>query len=89
MQNGWETCAPCDAPCRRLKYLDRQYRAKYHISMMENLSVIRERGMQAFLRQQEEDYRCPACGEIVCVHRQECPSCKVPVWGQNEKESMP
>lgn len=52
--NGWETCGPCDTPCQRLKYLDKRYRTKYHMSMMKNLAIIREYGMQAFLRYQEE-----------------------------------
>ncbi len=79
-ENGWQTCAPCDTPCRRLKDLDKRYQAKYHMSMIENLAVIRDHGMQFFLQQQEEKYRCPACGAIVCVHRDECPSCKAAVW---------
>lgn len=79
-QNRWETCAPCDMPCRRLKDLDKRYRTKYHMSMIENLETIREHGMAFFLAQQEARYRCPACGETVCVHREDCPSCKAPVW---------
>ncbi|MEL7623355.1 MAG: hypothetical protein AAGU12_07185 [Clostridiales bacterium] len=53
-QKGWETCAPCDSPCRRLKDLDKRYREKYHMSMMENLAFLSEHGVQAFLRQQKE-----------------------------------
>lgn len=79
-QNGWDTCAPCDTPCQRLKDLDKRYRSKYHMSMIENLSIILNNGMQFFLQQQEKTYRCSVCGEIVCVHRDECPSCKAPVW---------
>lgn len=79
-QNGWETCAPCDSPCQRLKDLDKRYREKYHMSMIENLRFIHEHGMQTFLRQQEEQYRCPVCGETLCVHKEECPSCKTPAW---------
>lgn len=78
--NGWETCAPCDTPCRRLKDLDKRYRTKYHMGMLENLTVIRERGMDFFLQQQEERFRCPACGETLCVHREKCPSCKAAAW---------
>ena len=87
-QNGWETCVPCDSPCRRLKDLDKRYRGKYHMSMLENLLFIRENGMPAFLRQQAEQYRCPACGEILCVHREDCPSCKTPAWEKVRKEKI-
>jgi len=49
------------------------------MNMIENLSIIGERGMQCFLDQQEEKYRCSACGDTLCVHRNECPSCQTPV----------
>ena len=83
IQNGWETCAPCDTPCKRLKDLDKRYRSKYHMSMQENLALIREHGVESFLRQQEETYRCLDCGATACVHREECPECKAPVWERN------
>ncbi|MCL1909507.1 MAG: DUF3795 domain-containing protein, partial [Kiritimatiellaeota bacterium] len=56
-ENGWETCAPCDKLCQRMKSLDKRYRTKFHMSMIENLSVIREYGMEYFLKQQEEKFR--------------------------------
>ena len=80
IENGWETCAPCDKHCQRLKSLDKRYREKYHMSMAENLSFIRKHGMQAFLQQQEESFRCPVCGAVLCVHRDNCPSCNTPAW---------
>lgn len=80
IQNRWETCAPCEKPCQRLKDLDKRYRTKYHMSMLENLAVIREQGMAYFLQQQKEGYSCPACGATLCVHREECPTCNVSVW---------
>ncbi len=79
-KNGWQTCASCDTPCRRLKDLDMRYRTKYHMSMLENIATIREHGMNFFLQQQEKIYRCPVCRGIVCVHRNECPSCKAAIW---------
>ncbi len=79
-KNSWDTCALCDAPCRRLKDLDKRYRTKYHMSMVENLAHIQEKGMENFLQQQRERFTCPECGEIVCVHRDTCPSCKTAVW---------
>ena len=68
-------CTDCEKTCRRLKDLDKRYRAKYHMSMLENLSYIKENGMEAFLKREEERWSCPECGRIVSVHRDECPSC--------------
>jgi len=83
-QNEWITCASCDKPCRRLKNLDDKYRSKYHMSMLENLSTIKKIGMQHFLQQQQEKYRCYNCGATLCVHRNECPSCKTLVWEEKD-----
>lgn len=79
-QNGWQTCAFCEEPCRRLKYLDKHYRAKYHMSMLENLAIIREQGMNFFLQQQEDKFQCPNCGGTVCVHQNTCPNCNQKIW---------
>ena len=44
-------CYECgDFPCSRLKALDKRYRTKYHMSMIENLEFIREHGIERFLK---------------------------------------
>lgn len=68
-------CFECDKTCRRLKQLDKRYREKYHMSMLENLAYIRDNGMKAFLNREEVRWTCPACGRILCVHRETCPAC--------------
>ena len=43
-------CYECsNYPCKRLKALDKRYRTKYHMSMIENLDYIKEFGMENFL----------------------------------------
>lgn len=64
-----------NTPCRRLKALDRRYRAKYHMSMLENLAYIQENGLDEFIRQQEERYRCSRCGKLRTVHQDYCLYC--------------
>jgi len=49
-------------PCKRLAKLDGHYRARYGMSMIENLKTMRERGIDEFLASQAEEYRCPGCG---------------------------
>ena len=68
-------CDACEKKCRRLKDLDKRYKMKYHMSMLENLAYIKENGMPAFLKREEERWTCPACSGIVSVHRNECPAC--------------
>lgn len=45
----WKYCSDtCDHyPCKRLNPLDKRYRTKYHMSMLENLHYIKEKGMDA------------------------------------------
>ena len=68
-------CFECEKICRRLKELDKRYRAKYHMSMLENLSYIKENGMEEFLSREEARWTCPECCGIISVHRNECPNC--------------
>lgn len=62
-------------PCRRLKELDKRYRTKYGMSMLENLAFIRDNGLAAFVRKEGERWRCPSCGGVICVHRTHCLTC--------------
>lgn len=77
MKNGEvRFCYECAAfPCARLKALDKRYRSKYHMSMIENLEFIKSRGMNAFLDQQREKWRCPGCGGVICCHNGLCLTC--------------
>lgn len=69
------SCAGCEARCDRLESLDRRYRKNYGMSMIENLDFIRAHGTAAFLEREEARWRCPQCGEFLCVHREACFAC--------------
>jgi hypothetical protein len=72
-------CFECNSfPCHRLKQLDKRYREKYHMSMLENLEFIKSDGMTAFLEKEKERWTCEKCGNIICVHRDLCPTCNEP-----------
>jgi len=70
-------CSPqCDKfPCTRLKQLDKRYKTKYGMSMIENLLVIEEFGINYFIRSENERWKCSQCGEMLCIHKPECLSC--------------
>jgi hypothetical protein len=69
-------CYVCpDFPCDRLKSLDIRYRERYRMSMIENLSSIKEQGIDAFLKGEEEKWRCPDCGGTICCHNGCCFDC--------------
>lgn len=79
-------CYECkDFPCKRLKALDKRYRTKYHMSMIDNLRAIKEHGIENFLRKEEEKWSCPDCGNIISCHNGLCLNCKIDTLRQNKK----
>ena len=60
-------CFDCDKfPCERLTHLDERYRRKYGMSEIENLMLIRDAGMDAFMQREEEKWVSDQ--GILCVH---------------------
>ena len=75
-RNEVEYCYQCsDFPCEQLQKLDGKYRERFGMSMIDNLEYIRENGMEKFLQQQDERYRCSKCGGVICVHNGKCYYC--------------
>jgi hypothetical protein len=69
-------CYSCKKyPCAHLKSLDKRYRLKYGMSMLENLNSIKAVGIRNFLKQEKIKWKCPSCGNILCVHNEVCPVC--------------
>jgi len=79
-------CFECeDYPCKRLKALDKRYRTKYHMSMIENLNYIRDNGLKNFLENEEIKWRCTGCGGRICCHNGLCLNCNIDVLVQNRR----
>jgi len=79
-------CFECaDFPCKRLKTLDKRYLTKYHMSMIDNLVSIKKDGMENFLENQTEKWRCPECGGTICCHNGLCLHCSVDKLRENKK----
>jgi hypothetical protein len=69
-------CFECgQGSCRRLKQLDKRYRTKYGISMLENLEKIGKLGLQRFIEGEKQRWRCQNCGGTICVHKENCLFC--------------
>ena len=74
---GLKYCFDCGGfPCARLKHLDKRYRTKYGMSMIDNLESIRKFGIRHFIRAEKEKWKCPKCGEMLCVHKPKCLYCQ-------------
>ena len=73
-----EYCFKCvDFPCENLKKLDKRYRTKYGMSMIENLEYIQKNGINKFVENERERWKCSKCGEVICVHNRKCYSCEI------------
>jgi len=76
-ETGSGFCYDCEKfPCTRLKNLDQRYRSKYRMSMLENLAYIKMHGLESFLKNEEERWKCSECGAGLSVHRDFCLDCK-------------
>jgi hypothetical protein len=63
-------CFKCDNyPCTRLKNLDKRYRTKYGMSMIENLENINKLGIREFVKNEKVRGKCSKCGGTINVHR--------------------
>jgi hypothetical protein len=76
-KNNWKFCSDkCEKyPCKRLKDLDKRYRTKYGMSMIENLESIQKLGIHKFVKNEKVKWKCPSCGSTFCVHRNFCLKC--------------
>lgn len=73
---GIRYCFSCaEFPCARLSHMDKRYRTKYGMSVIENLMDIKKSGIRQFVRDQNEKWLCPDCGGMICVHKPQCLSC--------------
>lgn len=73
-------CYDCEKyPCKRIKQLDLRYRTRYGTSFVENLAMIKEKGIAAFLDFESGRRTCPECGSILSVHRSYCIECKTDI----------
>lgn len=72
----YQFCFECDEfPCVRIKHLDKRYRSRYGTRVIENLGVIQEVGVNAFVIFDQNRWTCPACGAILCMHKPDCLTC--------------
>lgn len=77
VEQKFKYCFRCDNfPCSNLKHLDKRYRTKYGMSMIDNLNNIKTLGVRRFIRNEIERWSCPECGGMICVHKPACIYCK-------------
>ncbi len=76
VQGGHQFCADCgDYPCVLIKRLDKSYRTRYNESLVLNMEVITQKGMDYFLAFEKNRLTCPDCGGSLSIHHKKCVPC--------------
>ncbi len=74
--NSIVLCSECRKfPCRRIRDLDKRYKAKYAESPIENLRTASEIGLNEFIKIEAAKWTCHTCGNLLCVHKERCLNC--------------
>jgi hypothetical protein len=73
------------APCEKLKHLDKRYRTKYAMSMVEYLENIRKLGIRKFVENETERWACPECNAPICVHDRKCYTCSAMIRREEQR----
>lgn len=69
-------CFECNLfPCAGVKRIDKRYRDHYKISLIQNLTILKERGMTEYLELEAQRWTCPGCGSVLSVHQDSCMKC--------------
>lgn len=79
-------CYQCpDYPCQGLQQIDKRYRSLFRMSLIDNLEYIRDKGVESLLEKEEEKWRCPQCGAVICCHNGICFSCGLDLLKNKKK----
>jgi hypothetical protein len=73
---GIDFCFNCAAfPCPVIKRLDKSYRQRYQVSLIENALRLETIGARQFMIEEREKWTCPACGGVISLHDRVCSEC--------------
>ncbi len=80
-------CYECqDFPCKRLRHFDQRYKTFFRISWIENLEYVKSNGIDQFLVKEQEKWKCPECGGVICCHNGLCFDCGLDALRQKQKK---
>lgn len=73
---GMDYCHQCIRyPCTLIKHIDKRYKTRYNMSMIENLNAIKDNGIDEFKKGENEKWKCKGCGGVINVHKGICNVC--------------
>lgn len=69
---GFDSCSACpEMPCDRMS----NYQLPHMSKAVPNLEALRDRGSDAWLAEQAEQWKCPSCGKTGSWYEQICARC--------------
>jgi hypothetical protein len=73
---GLQFCHQCPTfPCAVIKRLDKSYRQRYQVSLIESTLRHWEVGARQFLMEESDRWRCAQCGGLISLHDRVCSEC--------------
>jgi len=73
---GIEFCFECSSfPCTTIKRLDKSYRQRYQVSLIDSAIRIKTVGAKRHLLEEKEKWTCSHCGGVISLHDRACSEC--------------
>jgi hypothetical protein len=74
--HGINFCFECSSfPCVTIKRLDKSYRQRYQVSLIENAIRLSSVGAKQYLLEEKERWTCSHCGGVISLHDRVCSEC--------------
>ncbi len=75
-EKGSIYCFTCtDFPCKSISDLDKNYQRRYHVSLIDNCTMIKTYGFDHFFKTEQEKWHCSICEGVISLHDKECSEC--------------
>lgn len=76
LSRGLDFCFECSSfPCPPVKQMDKRYRQRYHVSLIENGIRLKTGGADHFVGEEKQKWTCTHCGGAICLHDRLCSAC--------------
>jgi hypothetical protein len=73
---GFVFCVDCvDYPCALVKRMDKSYRTRYQVSLIEMALRLKAVGAEQFIIDEWKKWLCNTCGGVVSMHDRLCSEC--------------
>jgi hypothetical protein len=69
-------CFNCSSyPCATIKRLDKSYRQRYQVSLIDNAVRLKKVGAEQYLKEEREKWTCIDCEGVISLHDRVCSEC--------------